>query len=61
MRTFLEWLADLDIVARLRLLETYFTFDAAQYNQLFANELEKLLQRVSDPAHRQVLERMRRV
>jgi hypothetical protein len=59
MATFYEWLGQLDLLNRLRLLETYVTFDAAQYNQLFANELEKLLQRVSVPAHRQVLERMR--
>jgi hypothetical protein len=59
MRTFLEWLTNLDIVARLRLLETYFTFDAAQYNAVFEDELEKLIQRVADPTHRQVLERMR--
>ncbi len=47
MRTFWQW------------LETYFTFDPKQYNQLFDEELEKLLQRVRDPAHRQILERLR--
>jgi hypothetical protein len=59
MTTFHERLINLDIVSKLRLLETYFTFDPAQYNQLFADELEKLIQRVSDRTHRQVLERMR--
>jgi hypothetical protein len=59
METFYEWLTNLDLLARLRLLESYFTFDAKQYNQLFEDELEKLLQRVTDPTHRQVLERMR--
>ena len=59
MTTFCEWLGHLDLLDRLRLLETYFTFDPQQYNQLFADELEKLLQRVVAPAHRQVLERMR--
>jgi hypothetical protein len=59
METFYEWLGHLDICARLRLLETYYTFDPAQYNQLFADELEKVIQRVRDPAHRQVLERLR--
>lgn len=59
MKTFLEWLSDLKFLARLQLLETYFTFDPAQYNALFEDELEKLLQRVTDPAHRQVLERSR--
>ncbi len=59
METFYEWIGHLDICARLRLLETYFTFDAKEYNALFEGELEKLIQRVRDPAHRQVLERMR--
>jgi hypothetical protein len=39
--------------------ETYFTFDPKQYNRLFDEELEGLIQRVSDAAHRQILERMR--
>ena len=59
MTTFCEWLGHLDLLDRLRLLETYFTFDSQEYNQLFADELEKLLGRVTVPAHRQVLERMR--
>jgi hypothetical protein len=59
METFCQWLGHLDLLDRLRLLETYFTFDAAQYNALFEGELEKLIQRVMDPTHRQVLERMR--
>ena len=28
-------------IARLRLIETYFSFDPAQYNQLFDDELRK--------------------
>jgi hypothetical protein len=59
METFYDWLTNLDLLSRLRLLETYFTFDPAQYNALFEDELERLIQRVSDPSHRQVLERMR--
>jgi hypothetical protein len=47
MLTFWQW------------LETYFTFDPAQYNQLFDNELEKVIARTTDPAHRQILEKMR--
>ena len=44
----------------LRLLgETYFTFDPKQYNQLFDEQLEKVITRTHDPAHRQALERMR--
>ncbi len=44
METFWDWL-------RLRhlLAETYFTFDPAQYNTLFDNELEMLIARVKDP------------
>ena len=40
METFWQWLS------RLRLLEaTWFTFDAAQYNQLFEEELAKVIAR----------------
>jgi hypothetical protein len=49
-----EWLSE------LRLDETYYSFDPAQYNELFDEELEKVIKRVRDPAHRQILERMRR-
>jgi hypothetical protein len=59
MQTFIEWLSTLDLSARLRLLETYFTFNPEQYNQLFEQELEKVIQRVSDPAHRRSLEELR--
>jgi hypothetical protein len=53
METFWDWL-------RLRsLLETYFSFDAKQYDQLFDSELEKVIARVRDPAHRQALERLK--
>ena len=52
MRTFYEYLAFLS-----RLTETYFSFDAGQYNQLFEDELQRLA--VSSPEHRQALERMR--
>ncbi len=55
MRTFLEFLSDLSF--RLWLIETYYTFDAAQYNQLFDDELGKLS--VSSPEHRDAVERMR--
>jgi hypothetical protein len=48
MHTFWEWLT-----------ETYFTFDPKQYNQLFDDQLEKLIARTSDPAHRRILERLR--
>ena len=57
MRTFYEFFSDLDILSRLWLIETYFTFDAGQYNQLFDDELQKLS--VSSPEHRDALERMR--
>ena len=50
MQTFWQWLAQPQ--------ETYFTFDPAQYNALFDAELEKVIQQVRDPAHRQSLEKM---
>ena len=53
MQTFIEWLS------WLHLVETYYSFDAGQYNQLFDGELEKLIRTVSAPEHRAALERMR--
>ena len=55
MRTFYEFLSDLSF--RLWLIETYYTFDPAQYNRLFDDELGKL--QASAPEHRQAIERMR--
>jgi hypothetical protein len=55
MRTFYEFLSDLSF--RLWLIETYFSFDAGQYNQLFDDELQKLS--VSSPEYRDAVERMR--
>jgi hypothetical protein len=54
MQTFWQW-------ARLQnLLEAaWYSFDPAQYNALFDSELEKVIARVRDPAHRQVLERLK--
>ena len=59
METFIEWLAHLDLTARLRLLETYYTFNPAEYNRLFQDELEKVIARTNDPAHRLSLEELR--
>lgn len=59
MRTFTEWLCHADILARLTLIETHYSFDPEEYNRLFGEELEKLLQRVTDPTHRAALESMR--
>ncbi len=53
MKTFWQWLAE------IRLLETYYGLDPKQYNSLFDMELEKVIGRVKDPAHRQALEGMR--
>jgi hypothetical protein len=53
MQTFWQW------VANLRLAETYYGLDPAEYNELFDKELEKAIQRTQDPAHRQALEGMR--
>ena len=44
METFWHWLW-----LRQLLAETYFTFDANQYNALFDSELEKVVARVKDP------------
>ena len=51
MENFWQWL-------RLRhlLAETYYTFNAQAYNQLFNDELEKVIARVKDP---EALERLR--
>ena len=53
MLTFWQWLS------QLRLVETYYGFDPTQYNQLFDEELEKVIARTSDAKHRQSLEGMR--
>ena len=53
METFWQWLA------QLKLIETYYGLDPAAYNSLFDAELERLIARTSDPAHREALERMR--
>jgi hypothetical protein len=50
MQTFIEW---------LHLLERYYGINAGQYNQLFDQELAKVIGRVSDPDHRAALERMK--
>ena len=42
MLTFWQWLS------QLRLVETYYGFDPTQYNQLFDEELEKVIARTSD-------------
>jgi hypothetical protein len=56
MRTFIEYLSDLNL---LWLLETYFTFNPAEYNALFQSELEKVIERTNDPEQRLRLEAMR--
>ena len=57
MQTFYEWLSNSDIIARLWLIETYFSFDPAQYNQLFDDELGRVS--ASSPEHRAAVERLR--
>ena len=51
MQTFWHWLAQLQ--------ETYYGLDPAAYNQLFDQELERVIAKTHDLAHRQALERMR--
>ena len=53
MQTFIEWLS------WINLLETYYGLDNQQYNALFDDELAKVIQHVSDPVHREALQRMR--
>ncbi len=55
METFFQWL---DILARLRLIESYYSFDPTQYNRLFDDELAKV-GAVSAPEHQEALERLR--
>lgn len=59
MRTFTEWLAHTDLLARLSLIENVYSFDPQEYNRLFQTQLEELLGRITDPAHREALESMR--
>ncbi len=54
MHTFVE---HLDLLSRLWLIETYFSFDPIQYNRLFQDELEKLS--ASSPEHQRAIEQMR--
>ena len=56
MQTFWQWLSQLRLCP---LDETYFTFDPAEYNELFDKELEKVIARTSNAKHRQALESMR--
>jgi hypothetical protein len=55
MQNFYEWLSNVALIDRLRLIETYYSFDPAQYNQVFRDELEKVIQRSSDPVQQQSL------
>ena len=57
MKHFTEYLANRDLLSRLWLIETYFSFDPAKYNELFDDELAKLP--VSSPEHRDAVDRMR--
>ena len=57
MKTFYEFLSDAALLSRLLFIETYYSFDPQQYNQLFNDELGKLS--MSSPEHRQAIERMR--
>ncbi|MHB8974053.1 MAG: hypothetical protein ACYC4N_26760 [Pirellulaceae bacterium] len=59
MRTFIEWLCHAGLLDQLTLIENYYTYDQAAYNRLFQTQLEELLARITDPAHRAALESMR--
>jgi hypothetical protein len=56
VKTFWEWLS----AFRSNLLaEAYYTFNRAEYDRIFNDELERVIQRTHDPAHLQALEAMR--
>ena len=57
MKTFFEYLSDLDLLARLKLLETWFSFEPSAYNRLFTDELGKIS--ASSPEHQQAIERLK--
>jgi hypothetical protein len=57
MLKFHEWLSSINLADRLW-LETFYTFNPIQINQVFRDELGKVVQRTSDPAQRQSLERL---
>jgi hypothetical protein len=56
MQTFYEWLSQLNLLRRLN--ETYYSFNAAEYNNLFRQELQHVIAKTTDPAHRQIMEKM---
>jgi hypothetical protein len=56
MQTFWQWLSQFN---QSLIPETYYGLDPRAYDRLFDAELEKVIQRTRDPAHRAALERMR--
>lgn len=50
MQTFVEWLG---------LGENYYSYDPTEYDSLFEKELQKIIERITDPEQRQKLESMR--
>ncbi len=48
-----------EFLCRVGLVEAYYGIDPNEYNRLFSEELDKLLQRIKDPVHRQSIEQMR--
>jgi hypothetical protein len=46
-------------LSQFRLIETYYGLDPQEYNALFDEQLEQVLARTSDPAHRRALEGMK--
>jgi hypothetical protein len=59
MQTFWQWLPRADLLARLQFLETYYTFNRQQYDAIFDEELERTINRTTDPAHRGAMDRMK--
>lgn len=54
---FYEWLSHINLADRLW-LETFYTFDPAQMNQVFYDELGKVIQRTPEAAQRESLQRL---
>lgn len=63
MRVYFDWISEqahlARIIDRLRLLENFYQLPTSEYDALFNNELERLIQRVDDAAVRKELEQLR--
>jgi hypothetical protein len=58
MKSFAQWLRQTGLLLEVKLVETYYSFNPAQYNQLFDDQLTSLMSRVSVPSHRTAMDKM---